>query len=227
MKLFNKKQKPLSEYEKDAMWMSCRYAIGRHTIACVEHSGEMVQAVYNRLTDEEKAKEAFDIRRELNDTLWNEFNFRLDLMDEKYFDPFKAMGQLSKQDKVKEIGVLHYLENTGIIVKVDEEGKYIFEETKPLHYEVQLYPHNLHDLLEWANAANALDMNKHFIADTEYDNKKEKIEVFERYNIKEEDIYYDVNFYVEYTDINTYLWKPGVFCYIRKECIKDIKPIKC
>lgn len=39
MKLFNEKAKPLSEYEKDAMWMSYRYAIGHHTIACVEYAG--------------------------------------------------------------------------------------------------------------------------------------------------------------------------------------------
>jgi len=221
LNIFKKKLKTLSEYEKDAMWMSCRYAIGRHTIACVEHAGKMVQAVYNRLTDKEKAKEAFDIRRELNDALWNEFNFRLDLMDEKYFDPIKAMGQLSRQDNVKEIGILHYLENTGIIVKVNEQGKYIFEETKPLHYEVQLYPHKLHDLIEWANAANALDMNKHYIINTEYDGKKKKYEVFERYIANS-----DVNFYVEYSDIKSYLEKPGVFSYIRKDCIKDIKQIK-
>ena len=41
MKLFNEKTKPLSEYEKDAMWMSYKYVIGRHTITFVEHVGNM------------------------------------------------------------------------------------------------------------------------------------------------------------------------------------------
>ena len=30
---------PLSDYEMDAMWMSYRYAIGRHSIASVTHAG--------------------------------------------------------------------------------------------------------------------------------------------------------------------------------------------
>ena len=35
---------PLSDYEMDAMWMSYRYAIGRHSIASVTHAGYLREA---------------------------------------------------------------------------------------------------------------------------------------------------------------------------------------
>ena len=47
-----------------------------------------------------------------------------------------------------------------------------------------------------------------------------------KYEKEEENISYDVNFYVEYSDIKDYLKRPGVFSYMKKECIKDIKQIK-
>ena len=45
---------PLSEYEYDAMWMSYRYAIGRHTIASAMHAGRLVQTMYHRLNEHQR-----------------------------------------------------------------------------------------------------------------------------------------------------------------------------
>ena len=47
--LKKKRIKKLSDYEETLIWMSYRYAIGRHTIASCTHAGDIGQNSYDRL----------------------------------------------------------------------------------------------------------------------------------------------------------------------------------
>lgn len=219
------KEKPLSEYEKDAMWMSYRYAIGRHTIACVEHSGNLVKNVYHRLSDEEKKHTAFDIRREIASVLAEQYNFSMNFsMPDSYCDPFKALIELSKTDKVKNSNLINVLEQNTVRVELNENNEYTFSYSTPWTIRT-IYPMQLDELAEWANAANALDSSKHYIVHTNYNGKKEDYETFERIRVHEEP-QEGVLIDIVYSDIKSYLEKPGVFGYMRKECITGIEPIK-
>lgn len=59
----------MSDFEETMMWMSLRYAIGRHSIASVSHAGEIGKACYGRMSDERSVFTAYDINREIEDKL--------------------------------------------------------------------------------------------------------------------------------------------------------------
>lgn len=213
--------KQMSEYEVDAMWMSYRYAIGRHTAAATMHAGNMIKNVYGRLDDDRTKFYAYDIRREISYHLQWEFNFDMGLyIPRQYYDPFKALIEFEKTFPVdeREIGVLNYLREHRVSVSFDAWG-YRFDIHPPIH-QYDLYIHNLEDLLVWANAANALDPDKHHKITTEYEGKIETIDAFEIYRINHN---LEGNmFCIEYVSINEYLENPHKNQWIRKDCIKQI-----
>lgn len=76
-----KRIKKLSDYEETLIWMSYRYAIGRHTIASHSHAGDIAQNSYERLllTPTRMQFMAKDINSEISSRLsWSSFNFRID-----------------------------------------------------------------------------------------------------------------------------------------------------
>ena len=217
-----KNKKYLNAYEHNAMWMSYRYAIGRHTAASVMHAGDMVQNVYGRLQPDRLVFDVYDMRREIGYHLQWEFNFDMGLyISREYYDPFKALMEFEKTipNDEKEIGLLNHLREHRISVSVNNSGKYFFELHEPIHKN-ELYISHLEDLLIWANAANALDSNKHHQIITDYEGKTETIDAFEIYRINHN---LEGNmFCIEYASINDYLENPHKNQWIRKDCIKQI-----
>lgn len=224
MKKDTKKLKPMSEYEVDAMWMSYRYAIGRHTIAACMHAGDMIKEIYHRLDKERIPFTVYDIRREINQQLdWN-FNFGLSLyVQQPDYDPIKALVEFAKQDDVKKAGgIFKYLSNNRVEVSVNSNHKYEYDFSEPIHPGSELYAHELDDLLVWYNMSCALDKENHKIAVAEYEGKTEEHEVFEYIKIQQ---YIDAeeDFAIDYVDINEYLKNPFVHKWIVKDYIKEIK----
>ena len=219
----NEVKNPLSDYEMDAMWMSYRYAIGRHTGVSVFHAGNLVKAVYNRLTDDQKAFNAFDMRREVNMRLEWGYNFGLDFsFPQEVFDPVNALMEFSKRPEVKEVGLLKFLQNHWVKVSKGSNNEYVYhiEETKDKH--IELYAHGLDDLIIWANAANALDRKKHHIVTTKYDGQIREQEAFELiiqrydYDTRQSDIA------LHYCPIDSYLESAGRQSYLAVEYITNI-----
>lgn len=209
------KNKYLTDYEHDAMWMSYRYAIGRHTAAAVMHAGNMIKNVYGRLSKDKAEFDAYDMRRELGYHLQWSFNFDMGFIPQQYYDPFKALVEFEKTLKETDIRLLDYLQEHRVAVSVGE-GCYTFENYSPIHQN-KLYGTQLHDLIVWANTANALDPKKHHTVITNYDGKKEKHDTFESYGFDE------INgFSVNYTDIKSYLKNPYQYGYLNKEYIIKI-----
>ena len=104
---------PMTDYEVDAMWMSYRYAIGRHTIAACMHAGNMISEIYHRLEEKRIPFTVYDIRREINQHLEWDFNFGMNLyVRQEDYDPIKALVEFAKRDDVKKAGgIFKYLSN--------------------------------------------------------------------------------------------------------------------
>lgn len=215
--------KPMSDYEVDAMWMSYRYAIGRHTIASCMHAGNMIKEIYYRLEEKRIPFTVYDIRREINQQLdWN-FNFGLSLyVQQPDYDPIKALVEFAKRDDVNKAGgIFKYLSNNRVEVSVNFNHEYEYNISEPIHPGRELYAHELDDLLVWYNMSCALDKENHKIAVTEYEGKTEEHEVFEYVKIQQ-DIVDKKYFAIDYVDINDYLENPFVHRWIAKNYIKEI-----
>ena len=218
---------PLSEYEYDAMWMSYRYAIGRHTIATAMHAGQLVQAMYHRLDERQREQTVCDMRREISTILNWQYNFNMDLcIPLQILDPFKSLYAFSFNPCVEEAGgLLKYLQMHRVTV---------FTKTPPLleHYiddsftkKHELSAMGIDDLLEWANAASVLDKANHYIATVEYEGKTEYIEVFESYSFLPDDkgIY---RLAWAYSPVEDYLANPVRYPRIDDKFIKWLEVVK-
>ena len=215
---------PLSDYELDAMWMSYRYAIGRHSIASVSHAGQLVQAVYHRLT-EKRDFTAYDMRREINRSLEFSINFGLNLyVPQQFYDPFKALYQFSLRPEVISTGgILKYLQENRVEVSMNNTG-FAFSVGEP-YYKRELHFMDIQDLVVWANAANALDNSRHFIATVEYQGKTDKMEVFEFYAVHR-NAWNEQELSIEFASVDHYLEKPHLNSWIAREYIKKIEPME-
>ena len=65
------KFKPLSDYEYDSLWMSYRYAIGRHTIAAHMHASDIAQYSVDKLSPDQKKI----VARDINDCIYEHIRF--------------------------------------------------------------------------------------------------------------------------------------------------------
>ena len=209
----------LNGYEHDAMWMSYRYAIGRHTAASVMHAGRMVQNVYGRIQEEQIGFDVYDMRREINRVLEFEFNFGLDIVtSQEHFEPFNALIQLEKKIK-KDYGIslLDYLKDHKVTARLNNKLEYEFIEGMPIYPDQQKYETKFYDIITWENAANALDPNKHHMVTTKFSGEEKTYEAFEYIT------YNKINgFHVNYTSIDNYLKNPHKFTYISEEFITKI-----
>ena len=218
----NEVKNPLSDYEMDAMWMSYRYAIGRHSIASVMHAGNMVKNVYGRIPEDSVDFTVYDIRREINHSLEWGFNFGLDLyVPQEFYDPFKALVELEKYlaQQEENTDLLTYLKDHRVTVSLSANNEYTVKIGKPIHGG-DLYAHNLHDLLTWANASNAIDPKKHHQVTTEFEGKTEMHDTFELYYLNRSS---ESNLLsIKYSSINDYLKTPCVERWIAEEYITNI-----
>lgn len=134
---------------EDLIWMSYRYCIGRKTIACSMHAGELVK--YMKIFDENKRSQfCHDIRRMINDCIRFEKNVTIS----GYADDLDAYSILLKYIKDNNLVENQYsfridLDNYDIIhTKSDEKFNNNIE---------SLYV----DLIPWIRLADYLDDSKH------------------------------------------------------------------
>ena len=84
---------------------------------------------------------------------------------------------------------------------------------------------DIQDLIVWANAANALDDSRHFIATVEYNGRTEKMEVFEYFAIHK-NAWNEQELTIEFESIDHYLANPQLNSWIAREYIKKLEPMK-
>lgn len=106
----SKKQiKPLSDFEETCMWMSYRYAIGRHSIASVMHAKDIAVNCFYRLSNEQKEFTSYDISKCIYEQLCFPFNFYIDgyyRNENKNFQPLEKFLDFISFYEIKDLDKL-------------------------------------------------------------------------------------------------------------------------
>lgn len=184
-----KKPKMLDEWITDMIWMSYRYAIGRHTIAASSMCKEMAKNVYLHLTRSRSEFMAQDIQKEIADYLrFYPFSFTMDYnipSDDNRFVPIDRFIEFMMSSNIKNDEELQNFSR--IECKWDKESDtftYVTEEKKD---KTGYFTHDWEDLMEWSNLAKLLNFkcHKYCIAlDPNSDNEEVLIEYFDSYRRK-------------------------------------------
>lgn len=214
-----KKQKDKFDknYHADLVWMSYRYAIGRHTIAAHQHALNIAKYEYNNFTKDERKHFAEDIRQCIEDNLrFGEYNVSIDysiLPEDKRPLEFLLQYFIDNPD---------YLNNyTGLIIKRDNlTGKIIYEEKKESTYNPitsSLSLMYLEDLLVWMDLANYFDEDNYKVCKVQYKGEIKEITYFDSYILCHNKD--DINSYWKKVKkpIEQYIKYLGTDCYIDDE----------
>lgn len=119
------KFKPLSDYEYDSLWMSYRYAIGRHTIAAHMHASDIAQYSVDRLSPDQKKI----VARDINDCIYEHIRFsffKIDMFNPETMLPLDIFYEFINEEKIKSYEELKkYKSVTAIYNK--EENKWTYK----------------------------------------------------------------------------------------------------
>ena len=129
LRLAYKDHFPLNEYEMDNMWMSYRYCIGRHTIASHMHASDIWQNCKGRMSDERALFTAFDINREIENSLTflkPYFHFPITSLNRIYTTAVDIVCQFMEDYNIKSIEDLIKYRDIHVILTDNERG-YKFE----------------------------------------------------------------------------------------------------
>lgn len=211
----NSKIKPLTDYEESLIWMSYRYAIGRHTIHAHCHACDILSHEYERLklTPNRMEFMSKDINRSIEDSLRfsrlnvyvnNVYNMNLHIID------YLIKSIIDEQGYVKYD--LRYIHK----INLDCYGSdcdFSYEISEKI---VNEYPWNdLDDLMIWYNVAKIFDLKSHkkcFLTDC---SEVEFVELYERITEYSEDHKNDkVKFELYRVPIEKYVKNPAIWTYI-------------
>ena len=71
-----------ASFFKDLLFCSCRYCIGRHTVASILMANNIAKNAYECLNEFDRRLLAYDIRKQINDVLQHKSN--INIHDYKY-----------------------------------------------------------------------------------------------------------------------------------------------
>ena len=114
----------LTSYEEDCMWMSYRYAIGRHTYVSM-HAGEIWKHCHDRMTNERALFTAFDINREIeNHLLFKKpyFHFPSTSLNRIYTSAVDIVCEFMQDYDIKSIDDFIKYRDVHIILTDNERG---------------------------------------------------------------------------------------------------------
>lgn len=144
---------------EDLLWTSYRYCIGRHSYV-TSMAKDVGEFFYDRLSNETKQKNAEDIRRELNDCLDLQFNFKINYFSNIKFKPLETFLEFINSQDIKDG---KDFANITKITPYKEDGQLKFEVSRKdiTKNELPFYEHNILDFLPWMDLASLFDVNDH------------------------------------------------------------------
>lgn len=164
-KKITKEPKGLSVFEKDCIWMSIRYCIGRHTIASQMHADGIANCVYKRMPKNYLLFLSQDINQEIYDQLqiynWLNIDYYYNI-PKTHFKPldvlYRGMDGLDirDSDKMRKIKTVDVLYNS--INKTFQYEAYYNETDRQVNHRSI---HDFKDLEVWQRLANLLDVDSH------------------------------------------------------------------
>lgn len=215
----------MTEFEYDCLWMSIRYAIGRHTISSHSHAGEIVRNCYGRFISEERQEyEAYDICREIDDVLRWHFNFYIsehELDNREQFQPLDLFLNFITTYGITDINDFKKIK--AIYVKYDKS-------TKEFSFDVREMPNgedskscyslmDIDDLIIWQLASHCLNRCCHkkaiLIDDTE-------CEMFDGWTNDRTNPNVQLSYKKIHIPVDSFRVNSSVITYIPDENIKEI-----
>lgn len=191
-----KKVKKITEFEETCMWMSYRYAIGRHTIASTMHANDIASNLFYRIPNDRKEFTAFDIAREIDNDLRFEFNLFIDYPNEnKNFKPYEILMEFIKKENIKDLNEFNKFKSIRYNCstkefKVKYDDSYVDayhsspigdkqEEQYDIHKNYSTM--NLEDLLHWQKLSACFDIHNLKVIHTLYEGKEQDHICFKSY----------------------------------------------
>ena len=177
-----KKQKDeyLNAYHEDLVWMSYRYAIGRHTIAAHQHALNIAKYEFDNFNKEQRKRLVIDIRQCIADNLkFSEYNLSIDY------------SIIPEERKPLEFLLQYFIDNPnwqitgdykGLTVFKDNNGNIIYEKKNSTTYNTSpLSIMILEDLLVWMDLASYFDEDNYKVCKVEHNGNIEEITYFDSY----------------------------------------------
>ena len=169
-----RKQKTLSTFEENLVWMSYRYCIGRKTAVAHSHAYDLMKYVYEKLEPVRKDFMCIDIYRSMSMCFYPYF-----VCQETSCSVYKPVNYII--DYIIENGI-----DTTKVVTITQHGNdkpsYSIQDKKPDVYGMEsvTFIHDLCDIIPWQEFAEILG-NNHKMVTTIYEGKKDVYECIETY----------------------------------------------
>ena len=204
---------PISEFEETCMWMSYRYAIGRHTIAASMHANDIATHFFYRLSNERKEFTAFDIAREIDNILRWEFNLFIEYPNNNInYRPYEILMDFIKKYNIKDLNEFNKFDRIDYNCSTQEfKIKYvpsyidayysspIGDEQKEVYNRKKNYNTiDIEDLRHWQMLSACFDVKRLKVVKTLYEGKEEEYICFKSYFLQ----------YGKITEISQYNGEP-------------------
>ena len=188
---------PISEFEETCMWMSYRYAIGRHTIAASMHANDIATHFFYRLSNDRKEFTAFDIAREIDNDLRWQFNLYIEYpnLNVNYY-PYEILMKFIKKYNIKDLDEFNKFDRIDYDCSTEEfKVKYVSSyidayhsspdgsEQKEIYDKKRNYnTMDLDDLLHWQMLAACFDVKRLKVIKTLYEGTEAEHICFKSYS---------------------------------------------
>lgn len=178
-----KRIKKLSVYEETLIWMSYRYAIGRHTIASCTHAGDIAQNSYERLLLNPSRMQFMskDINEEIERCLsFGPCSFRIDRYSGANIEDISPLNIFYQF--INSLNIESYNE----LKKIDNVEAYYDKESSEFKFDVKYLEEgaeqryisemDIEDLEPWQKLASVFNLKKHKFCKTVYNGEENIIE---------------------------------------------------
>ena len=185
-----------SDFEETCMYMSYRYAIGRHSIAACMHANDIATHFFYRLSNNRKEFNSFDIAREIDSQLRYLYNLYIEYPNEnKNYYPFEILMSFIKKNDIRCLNEFNKYKRINyncttkeFDVEFDKSyiDKYHSNEDGSLQkeeYDIKkdYTEMDLEDLLHWQKLSACLDIKNLKVIKTLYEGKEEEYICFKTY----------------------------------------------
>lgn len=218
------KLEPLSSYEETLIWMSYRYAIGRHTIASHSHAEDIVRYSYERMKlDPERCEFA---ARDINQCIYDQMKFSFFTiagfsLNTTDINPLDVFFEFINQENI--ISYAELKKYKEVVAYKDENdmwnfSRILFPDEKQGSYVPRM---SFEDLMVWQRLAKMLKLNEYKKVHTLYEGKEEVYECIENYIIDTSKV--NLFYKKEYVPVSSYVENPTVYAHIAEEYITKIE----
>lgn len=178
-----KENKPLSDYEYDSLWMSCRYCIGRHTITAHSHANDIAFYDYHRLNASQKEMMYTDINEQIYWSLKMSTFFSIENFDNVSMNPLDIFYEFINSENLKNYDELKKYKQVKAVWN-SVYDKWDFEKTMLGENDKERYisSFDFEDLEIWQKLANLFNEKEHFSKTVNVNGKDEIYECYYYYS---------------------------------------------